>query len=154
LIQSLTVFLSGILFAIGLVLSGMTDADKVIGFLNLAGVWDPSLIFVMLGAVGAHLFTYRLILKRRSPLFAPTFYLPTRRDIDSRLIIGSALFGIGWGIGGFCPGPAIASVVTLGEEAVIFTVSMIVGMIIFHAINKRLKTSSTLLIPMTEERSS
>ena len=155
----IAVFLSGVVFAIGLGISGMTNADKVIAFLNLGGGWDPSLMFVMLGAIGAHLLGYRLIMRRSSPLLAPLFYIPTRQDIDSRLLIGSALFGIGWGLGGFCPGPALVSAVTLGEDALIFTASMIIGMTVFHVVNKRLINSSiatltpvsTPIPPMNEE---
>ena len=149
----IAVFLSGLLFAVGLGLSGMTDADKVIAFLNLAGVWDPTLIFVMLGAIGAHLITYRLITRRASPLFASLFHIPTRRDIDSRLIIGSAIFGIGWGISGICPGPALVSLMSLGEEAIIFTVSMIAGMLAYHSVTGRLRSSSTPQTRVTEEAS-
>jgi len=89
-------FVGGLVFALGLGVSGMTDANKIIGFLNLAGDWDPSLAFVMVGAIGVHLLLYRLILKRKSPLFADCFHVPTRRDINPKLVGGSALFGMGW----------------------------------------------------------
>jgi len=89
-------FVGGLVFALGLGVSGMTDANKIIGFLNLAGDWDPSLAFVMVGAIGVHLLLYRLILKRKSPLFADCFHVPPRRDINPKLVGGSARFGMGW----------------------------------------------------------
>ena len=97
------VFISGIIFAIGLGLSGMTDANKVIGFLNVAGSWDPALAFVMVGAIGAHLATFKLVTGRQSPLFASKFHLPTKHEINTKLAVGSSLFGIGWGLGGRTP---------------------------------------------------
>lgn len=126
------VFVSGAIFALGLGLSGMTDANKVIGFLNLAGDWDPSLAFVLAGAIGVHIMLYRLILRRRSPLFAQRFQIPTRRDIDRRLLGGASLFGIGWGLGGFCPGPGIVSILSFGTEAIVFAGAMLGGMGLFQ----------------------
>ena len=125
----LAAFTGGLAFAFGLGVAGMTDADKVIGFLNLAGDWDPSLAFVMVGAIGVHLSLYRAILRRKSPLFAQRFQLPTRRDIDSKLVVGSALFGVGWGLGGICPGPALVSLMSLGSSAGVFVLSMLGGML-------------------------
>ncbi len=122
-------FLGGLVFALGLGLSGMTDANKVIGFLNLAGDWDPSLAFVMMGAIGVHLVMYRMILKRQSPLFADRFYIPTRRDISAQLLVGAALFGVGWGLGGFCPGPGLVSLVSFDPAAGVFVASMLGGML-------------------------
>lgn len=130
------VFISGIIFAIGLGLSGMTDANKVIGFLNVAGNWDPALAFVMLGAIGAHLATFKLVTGRQSPLFASKFHLPTNQEINTKLAIGSSLFGIGWALGGFCPGPGIVSVTTGAPMALAFTGSMIAGMLLFNLANK------------------
>jgi uncharacterized membrane protein YedE/YeeE len=126
----------GLLFAIGLGVSGMTDANKVIGFLNLAGEWDPSLAFVMVGAIGVHLVLYTVILRRESPLFNKAFQLPTRRDIDPRLVAGSAVFGVGWALGGFCPGPGLVSAAGLGVEAAVFCVTMLAGMLVFKAVSR------------------
>ncbi|MBM64968.1 MAG: hypothetical protein CMH55_01885 [Myxococcales bacterium] len=126
--RPLAAFLGGVIFAVGLGISGMTDANKVIGFLNLAGPWDPSLAFVMVGGIGVHLALYRLILRRESPLLSTRFHLPTRRDITPQLVGGAALFGIGWGAGGFCPGPGIVSVVGFCSPAVVFVLAMIGGM--------------------------
>ena len=127
----LAAFVGGLIFAFGLGISGMTDANKVIGFLNLAGDWDPSLAFVMVGAIGVHLLLYRAILRRESPLFAQRFQLPTRRDVDSKLVVGSALFGVGWGLGGICPGPALVSLMTFGSSAGLFVLSMFGGMLTY-----------------------
>ena len=121
-------FAGGCVFALGLGISGMTDANKVIGFLNLSGDWDPSLAFVMVGAIGVHLLFYRLILRRHSPLFDDHFHIPTRRDIDLQLAGGAALFGIGWGLGGFCPGPGLVSLTGFGQEAAVFVAFMLGGM--------------------------
>lgn len=123
-------FIVGFLFAVGLAVAGMTQPQKIIGFLNPAE-WDPSLLFVMLGAVGVHLISYPLIRKRSSPLLDTKWHVPTRKDVTPRLMIGSALFGIGWGLGGFCPGPGVASLTTGDLRAVLFVLSMIVGMFLF-----------------------
>ncbi|MGA1598419.1 MAG: DUF6691 family protein [bacterium] len=121
-------FLSGLLFGVGLVISGMTQPAKVVGFLDLFGNWDPSLIFVMGGGVVTYGLLFKLIMQRPGPLFAVKFTVPTRRDMDSPLIVGSALFGIGWGLGGFCPGPALTSLTTLSPNVLVFLVMMSVGM--------------------------
>ena len=124
---------AGIVFGLGLALSGMTQADKVIGFLDVADAWDPSLAFVMVGAIAVHLVLFRLILKRSSPLFGDSFGIPTRTDIDTRLVAGSAIFGVGWAIGGYCPGPGLASLASGAPNALAFVLSMIGGMVFFHA---------------------
>lgn len=122
-------FAAGALFAVGLSLAGMTQPSKVIGFLDFFGRWDPSLMFVMGGAIGVHLVLYRFIVKRESPLFAARFRIPTRRDVTPKLVAGAALFGIGWGLGGFCPGPGIASIGTLGAHALTFVAAMALGIL-------------------------
>ena len=129
-------FFAGLVFAIGLGLSGMTDANKVIGFLNLAGDWDPSLAFVMIGAIGTHLMFYRFIIRRKSPLFSDRFHLPVRRKIDYRLASGAAIFGVGWGLGGFCPGPGLVSVAGFGAAAAVFVACMIAGMLSYRVIHR------------------
>ena len=130
----ISIFVSGLILALGLAVSGLTNADRVIGFLNVAGDWDPSLAFVMGGAIAVHLLFFRLIMRRESPLFATHFGIPTRKDIDKRLVVGSALFGIGWGLGGFCPGPGIVSTMSFGREAVVFIGTMAAGMWGFHKV--------------------
>ncbi|MGB0591105.1 MAG: DUF6691 family protein [Myxococcota bacterium] len=121
-------FFGGLLFALGLGVSGMADANKVIGFLNLAGNWDPSLAFVMVGGIGVHLALYRLILGRQSPLFGDHFHIPTRRDLTWELVGGAAVFGVGWGLGGVCPGPGLVSLAGFGAPAGVFVLFMLSGM--------------------------
>jgi uncharacterized protein len=118
----------GLLFGLGLVVSGMANPAKVLNFLDFFGTWDPSLAFVMGGAVIVAFFGYRVALSRGSPVVGETFHLPNRSDIDRRLIVGPALFGFGWGLGGFCPGPALTAL-TFGEiGTLVFVPAMIGGM--------------------------
>lgn len=127
MMRALSALLAGVIFAAGLILSGMTQPAKVIGFLDIGGRWDPSLAFVMGGAVLVHAVAYRLILRRRAPLFEARFHVPSRRDLDLRLIAGAVLFGIGWGLAGYCPGPALVSL-TAGWPALLFVAAMVAGM--------------------------
>jgi uncharacterized membrane protein YedE/YeeE len=122
------------MFGLGLGISGMTDADKVVGFLDLFGNWDPSLAFVMVGAIGVHLVLYRVILKRSSPLYSGKFSIPTSVDIDGRLVFGAVLFGVGWGLGGVCPGPGLVSGAALTTETLVFIAAMVGGMIVFQVV--------------------
>ena len=127
-------FLTGSLFAVGLVVSGMTQPSKVTGFLDIAGAWDPSLAFVMIGAISVHLVARRLILRRAAPLAAAAFQEPKPAPLDAPLVVGAAIFGIGWGGSGYCPGP---SVVTLGAgslDAVIFVLAMVGGMAVHRVV--------------------
>jgi uncharacterized membrane protein YedE/YeeE len=125
-------FLFGIIFALGLGIAGMTQPQKVIGFLDIFGNWNPSLMWVMVGAIAVHGLTYRLLIKRSSPILTATFQIPTRKDIDFKLIFGAVLFGIGWGISGFCPAPAITSLVALDPNTYVFVSSMIFAMALFR----------------------
>ena len=125
--KGLAALACGLLFGAGLALSGMTDTAKVLGFLDLFGNWVPDLVFVMGGAVAVTLVAFRFVLRGR-PLLAPDFNLPTSTAIDSRLLTGAALFGIGWGVFGYCPGPALAALVYLQPETFGFVIAMIVGM--------------------------
>lgn len=118
---------AGVLFGAGLVLSGMTQPQKVIGFLDPGGAWDASLACVMLGAIGVHALAYRAVRARRRPLFADHFSLPTRKDIDAPLLVGAALFGVGWGVGGYCPGPALVSLVSGNLGCATFVLTMLLG---------------------------
>jgi len=120
-------FGSALLFGLGLGLSGMTLPSKVIGFLDVTGPWDPTLAFVMMGAIFVHAISFRLITKRTSPFLTTSFRLPTRNDIDSMLIIGALVFGLGWGLAGFCPGPAIVGLVSGIPAVFVFVASMLVG---------------------------
>lgn len=124
-IRNLVALAAGMLFGVGLVVGGMTLPTKVVGFLDFTGSWDPTLMFVMGGAVMVHAAVYRLVLKRRSPFFADAFQLPTRKDLDARLIAGAAIFGLGWGLGGYCPGPAVTSLVSGRLEVVAFVIAMV-----------------------------
>ncbi|CUK27528.1 putative transporter component [Cognatishimia activa] len=117
----------GLIFGIGLALSGMMNPAKVLNFFDVVGTWDPSLAFVMGGAVIVTFVGYRLVWRRDAPLFEPVFQVPTSKVIDKRLVGGSALFGIGWGIAGFCPAPAIAALGTGRWEVVLFLVSVAAG---------------------------
>lgn len=119
--------LSGVLFGLGLAISGMTDPNVVIGFLDLFGDFNPALMFVLGGAVGTTLIAFRFVLRRPSPLLASDFQLPTRKDIDARLLIGAGLFGIGWGLAGYCPGPALVSFGALIDTAVVFVPVMLLS---------------------------
>lgn len=118
----------GLLFGAGLVVSGMANPAKVLNFLDLFGTWDPSLAFVMGGAVIVAFIGFRLVLRRPTPILDQTFHLPTRRDVDARVIIGPAIFGIGWGLGGFCPGPALAALGFGATGTLAFVPAMILGM--------------------------
>ena len=127
-----SVFISGLLFGLGLTVSGMINPAKVIGFLDLAGNWDPSLALVMATALAVSLPGFRFILKRERPLFETKFFLPNRSDFDFPLVAGAALFGIGWGLAGFCPGPALAAATSLNTSVLLFVAAMISGMFLHH----------------------
>jgi len=126
--NALVALIAGTVFGIGLAMSGMTDTAKVQGFLDLFGTWVPDLAFVMGGAVLVTAIAFRFVLKRRAPLLVGQFHLPTARHIDGRLLTGSALFGIGWGLYGYCPGPAVAALAYLDWQPLVFVLSMLVGM--------------------------
>lgn len=128
----------GVLFSIGLSVSGMVNPNKVIGFLDIFRQWDPDLIFVMGGAAGLNFILFRFVLKRKNPILTPEFILPTSLDIDKRLIVGSALFGVGWGISGICPGPGLANLFTLKTEPLVFVIFMLLGMVVFKLVNSKL----------------
>ena len=125
--NALSNFVAGLLFGIGLVISGMVNPAKVTNFLDIAGQWDPSLALVMAGAVGVAAAGYMLVQRRAAPVFAPQFELPSTTGIDQRLVSGAAIFGIGWGLYGFCPGPAITSLMTGGSIVWIFVAAMFAG---------------------------
>ena len=132
-------FAVGLLFGIGLILSGMTDPGKVIGFLDLAGAWDPSLALVMGGAILVGVFGFALAKKRTTTLLGGVMQLPSSNDIDKRLLAGSLLFGVGWGLAGFCPGPAIVSLGSGQPKAAVFVLAMLVGMALFEWSERRMQ---------------
>jgi len=119
--------LSGIIFGLGLSVSQMINPNKVINFLDIFGQWDPSLAFVMMGALLVTFISFRLVLKRPEPLLEEGFHLSKRTDIDKALVTGAALFGVGWGMSGYCPGPAVANLGSGGFEAIIMVLSIYVG---------------------------
>lgn len=127
---------SGTLFGLGLVISGMTDTTKVIGFLNLFGQWDASLMFVMAAALAITVPAFHFISKRANPLLEDRFCLPQNPNIDARLLIGAVLFGIGWGLYGFCPGPAIVSLSSFNNDTLIFVATMLVGMAVAERLSR------------------
>lgn len=131
--RNLTALFAGVLFALGLGISGMTHPAKVIGFLDIfqsVGPWDPALLFVIAGAMLTYAIGFRLAVRRTTPYFDSAWYLPTRRDLTPRLVLGSALFGIGWGLSGFCPGPTITSTVSGNMGVLWFFAAMTLGMLL------------------------
>ena len=130
-------FAAGLVFGFGLLLSGMTDPGKVIGFLDVAGAWDPSLAFVMGGALLVAFLAYRLAGRRGTTFLGDALRLPQRRDIDLRLVAGSVVFGIGWGLAGFCPGPAVVSLGAGHAEAAVFVAAMLAGMLFYTLAERR-----------------
>jgi uncharacterized membrane protein YedE/YeeE len=132
----LIVFISGILFGAGVTISGMVNPMKVLNFLDISGAWDATLIFVMGAGLLVTLLGYLIIFKRKAPMFAPSFQLPTSKNIDAKLLGGAALFGVGWGLSGFCPGPAIASVVFGRMESITFVIAMAAGMLLAKQIQR------------------
>lgn len=121
-------FASGLVFGLGLIVSGMANPAKVLNFLDLAGTWDPSLAFVMGGAVVVTYLGYRLVLSRKAPVLMGNFDVPSSRHIDLPLVGGAAIFGIGWGIGGFCPGPALTALPLLAPGTLVFVPAMLIGL--------------------------
>lgn len=129
--------LTGLLFGLGLCLSGMADPSVVLGFLDLAGNWNPTLLFVMAGGVSVTFIGYRIVLGRKHPLWSKTFQLPTATALDTPLISGAAVFGIGWGLAGYCPGPALVSLASGRPQVLVFVVAMFAGMILVRWMRAR-----------------
>ena len=134
--------LAGLVFGLGLIVSGMANPAKVLGFLDLGGAWDPSLAFVMAGAIAVSAVAFAVAKKRTRSFLGATMKLPTSRDIDPRLVVGSVIFGIGWGVAGFCPGPGLVAL-GMGEvKALVFVAAMLAGMGLFELIERRRQTLS------------
>jgi len=131
-VQLVMAMLSGLVFGLGLIVSGMTDPSKVIGFLDLGGKWDPSLAFVMGGAILVGIFAFRYAATRQQAILGGGMSPAPARSIDRRLVFGALVFGVGWGLAGYCPGPAVASLATGGSKPLIFTLAMLAGMGIFE----------------------
>ncbi|WP_036489422.1 YeeE/YedE family protein [Myxosarcina sp. GI1] len=130
--QKLIALLSGLLFGFGLSLSQMIDRDRVLGFLDVSGDWDPTLLFVLGGAVGVTVIAFRFVLRLPHPIYSNKFYLPTKKDIDLPLILGAAIFGIGWGIAGYCPGPGITALVLGIPNPILFIIAFIIGSLAYQ----------------------
>ncbi len=148
--RTIVALLAGMLFGLGLAVSGMMDPRKVVGFLDVAGDWDPTLIFVMGGALLVTVPAFRLILGRPRPVLADGFDLPTKSALDARLLGGSALFGVGWGLSGFCPGPAVAALATGLTPVFAFVASMLTGMAVHAWFFERTDRSEVEADPVSE----
>lgn len=135
--RSIVAFISGLIFALGLGISGMTQPQNVIGFLDLTN-WNPSLLFVMAGAVTIHGLSFFIIRNRPSPLLDTTWHIPKRKDITPKLLIGATIFGIGWGLGGYCPGPGVTAIASGQLGALTFVASMVTGMFVYSYIERNL----------------
>lgn len=134
--EKFLILLSGLLFGLGLGFSQMIDRNRVLGFLDVRGVWDPTLLFVLGGAVTVTVIAFRFVLRRSQPILANEFHLPTKKDIDKPLVIGAIIFGIGWGIAGYCPGPGITALVLGIWNPVLFMVAFIVGSLAYKWYSK------------------
>lgn len=134
--KGIIALLCGVVFGVGLAVSGMTDTAKVLGFLDVAGNWIPDLVFVMGGAVCVTLVFFRFVLKMKSPLLSAKFFLPTKKALDGQLLSGAAIFGIGWGVYGYCPGPALSALTYQDSKTAIFVVAMLVGMAVANKVGK------------------
>ncbi|HSV68634.1 MAG TPA: YeeE/YedE family protein [Methylibium sp.] len=133
----LTALLAGLVFGLGLIVSGMADPAKVLGFLDLAGGWDPSLALVMAGAIAVGAVAFAIAGRRTRSLLGVDMKLPTARQIDRRLVVGGLLFGVGWGVAGFCPGPALVALGMGETKAFVFVAAMLAGMALYEALERR-----------------
>ena len=140
--QYVTALIAGALFGFGLAISQMVDPARVLGFLDVAGTWDPTLIFVLGGAVGVTVIAFRFVLRQANPLFAESFHLPTKQDVDLPLVAGAAIFGVGWGIAGYCPGPGITALVRGAWNPVLFVAALAAGSFLHSLFANRLAPPS------------
>ena len=143
MVQALMALAAGLVFGLGLIISGMTDPSKVIGFLDLAGKWDPSLALVMGGAILVGGFAFPFVAARPRAILGGAMRLPTASHIDRRLILGGVAFGAGWGLAGYCPGPAVTSLAMGGSKPLVFTIAMLAGMAIFEIQDRLSRPTST-----------
>jgi len=134
--KNIYALLAGLIFGLGLIVSGMANPEKVIGFLNIFGRWDPSLAFVMGGAIFVGVFSFKYIVKREKTLLGGSLHLSDEKSIDKRLIFGSLVFGLGWGVAGFCPGPALVSLGMGSLKGALFVIAMLAGMLTFKLVQK------------------
>lgn len=141
--RALMALVAGLIFGLGLLVSGMSDPSKVLAFLDLAGTWDPSLAFVMAGAIAVGTIAFALAARRGETLLGDVMRLPSATAIDTRLVAGGLLFGVGWGLAGYCPGPALAALLVGGLKPLVFTVALLAGMGIFEALEQRATAART-----------
>jgi len=134
--KNIYALLAGLIFGLGLIVSGMANPEKVIGFLNIFGRWDPSLAFVMGGAIFIGVFSFKYIVKREKTLLGGSLHLSNEKSINKRLIFGSLIFGLGWGVAGFCPGPALVSLGMGSLKGALFVIAMLAGMLLFKLVQK------------------
>jgi uncharacterized membrane protein YedE/YeeE len=134
--KNIYALLAGLIFGLGLIVSGMANPEKVIGFLNIFGRWDPSLAFVMGGAIFVGVFSFKYIVKREKTLLGGSLHLSNEKSINKRLIFGSLIFGLGWGVAGFCPGPALVSLGMGSLKGALFVIAMLAGMLTFKLVQK------------------
>lgn len=130
-VTELVALVAGLLFGLGLSLSQMIDRNRVLGFLDITGNWDSTLLFVLGGAVGVTVIAFRFVLRLSHPIWGDKFYLPTKKEIDRPLILGSAIFGIGWGISGYCPGPGLTALAIGGINPIIFLLALVLGSFLY-----------------------
>ena len=141
--RAVMALLAGLIFGLGLLVSGMSDPSKVLAFLDLAGTWDPSLAFVMAGAIAVGTIGFALAAKRSRTLLGDVLRLPAATEIDRRLVAGGVLFGIGWGLAGYCPGPALAALLTGELKPLVFITALLAGMGIFEALEQRARAAAS-----------
>ena len=134
--KNIYALLAGLIFGLGLIVSGMANPEKVIGFLNIFGRWDPSLAFVLGGAIFVGVFSFKYIVKREKTLLGGSLHLSNEKSINKRLIFGSLIFGLGWGVAGFCPGPALVSLGMGSLKGALFVIAMLAGMLVFKLVQK------------------
>jgi len=140
ILHSVFALLSGIVFGLGLILAGMSNPRKVLSFLDITGLCDPSLIFVMAGAIGVGIVAFTIAKKRTKALLGDVMHMPTKQDIDRKVIVGGLVFGIGWGIAGICPGPALVLLGAGSKQGVIFLIAMLIGIVLYSVISNARKT--------------
>lgn len=143
-VTELVALVAGLLFGLGLSLSQMIDRNRVLGFLDITGNWDSTLLFVLGGAVGVTVIAFRFVLRLPHPIWGDKFYLPTRKKIDRSLVLGSAIFGIGWGIAGYCPGPGLTALVIGGVNPIIFLLALVLGSFLYDLSAKLLPNNNDL----------
>jgi uncharacterized membrane protein YedE/YeeE len=140
LLHILFAFISGLIFGLGLILAGMSNPSKVLAFLDIAGLWDPSLMFVMGGAIGIGIVAFTFAKKRTTAMLGGVMHMPSKQDLDQKIIVGGILFGLGWGIAGICPGPALVLLGAGSKQGIIFVLAMLIGITVYSVLSNAKKT--------------